>query len=310
MNVLFMGTPDFSVECLKALVNKGHSVVGVFTQPDKPVGRKQILTPPAVKLCADELGIDVYQPTSLKNDNFAVDTIKRLNPDVIVVVAYGKILPLTILNSTKYGCINVHASLLPKYRGAAPIQWSILNGDEETGVTIMQMAQGVDTGDILLTKTTKIDINETADELFDRLSLIGAQALTECLDMLEKGLVTPVKQDEALATHVGKITKEISPIDWNKSALEVHNHVRGLQSWPCATTTLIGKTVKIHKTRLSNITGNKSGQIVDNKDKITVCCGDGKCVDIIELQPQGKKRMDAKAFLAGNKIEINTVIGE
>lgn len=310
MKIVFMGTPDFAVPCLEKLIEKGHVVAGVFTQPDKPVGRKQILTAPPVKVCANSHNIPVYQPVSLKKDNYALETIKSLNPDAIVVVAYGKILTKDILQAANYGCINVHASLLPKYRGAAPIQWAVLNGDSETGVTIMQMDEGLDTGDILFVEKTPIDIDETAEELFDRLSLMGADALLKCLDMIENKTAKPIKQDESKATHVGKITKDLCPINWSKSALDIHNQVRGLQSWPCASTLLLGKSVKIHKTKLSNITANNAGEVVDNKGKITVCCGDGKCLDIIELQLDGKKRMDTKSYLAGNKIEIGTLLGE
>lgn len=310
MNIVFMGTPDFAVACLEKLIGSRHKVLAVFTQPDKPVGRKQILTAPPVKELAVKNGISVYQPESLKKDSSAVEILKELNPDIIIVVAYGKILPKEILKLPKFGCINVHASLLPKYRGAAPIQWAVINGDKETGVTVMQMDEGLDTGDMLLVKKTAIDENETSEELFDRLSLIGADALIECLDLIEKGNITPEKQDESKATFTKKITKEMCPIDWTKSAIEIHNLVRGLQTWPCATTVLNGKTLKIHKTKLSNITGNKPGCVVDNNDNVTVCCGDGTCIEILELQPEGKKRMSAKAFLLGNKIEINTILGE
>lgn len=310
MNIIFMGTPDFAVPCLEKLIENNHNVMAVFSQPDKPVGRKQILTAPPVKACAEQHNIPVYQPDSLKNSD-ALDIIKNYNPDIIIVVAYGKILPSDILISAKYGCVNVHASLLPKYRGAAPIQWAVLNGDEETGVTIMQMDEGLDTGDMLLVKKTAIGINETSEELFDRLSVIGADALVECLDKLENGEITPVKQgDDSECSYAQKITKELCPIDWNKSAFEVHNQVRGLQSWPCATTKINGKNVKIHSTALSDKVSNKAGEIVDNKNVITVCCGDGKCIDILSIQPDGKKRMDVKSFLAGNRIEISAVIGE
>lgn len=310
MKIVFMGTPDFAVPCLEKLINSNNIVEAVFTQPDKPVGRKQILTPPPVKICAVENNIKVYQPVSLKKDNSNTEIIKSINPDIIVVVAYGKILPAEILRIPKYGCINVHASLLPKYRGAAPIQWSVLNGDSETGVTIMQMDEGLDTGDMLLVKKTNIDINETSEELFNRLSFIGADALSECLDLIDKNDVEPIKQDESKATYAEKITKNLSPIDWKKSSLEIHNQVRGLQTWPCATTKLSGKTLKIHKTKLSNITGNNAGSVVDNNGNITVCCGDGNCIEITELQAEGKKKMNANAFLQGNRIEIGTVLGE
>lgn len=309
MKIIFMGTPDFAVPCLEKLIEYKHEVAAVFSQPDKPVGRKQILTPPPVKACAVSNDIPVYQPVSLKNSD-ALEIINNIKPDVIVVVAYGKILSNDILTAAKYGCINVHASLLPQYRGAAPIQWSILNGDTQTGVTVQQMDEGIDTGDILFVEKTPIEINETSEQLFDRLAVLGADALIKCLDSIENNTVNPVKQSDEGACYAQKITKELSPIDWNKSALEVHNQVRGLQSWPCASTVINGKNVKIHKTVLSDKSGNKAGEIVDNKDVLTVCCGDGKCVDILELQADGKKRMDTKSYLLGNKLEIGFVLGE
>ncbi|MCH5315327.1 MAG: methionyl-tRNA formyltransferase [Eubacterium sp.] len=309
MNIIFMGTPDFAVPCLQKLINSRHNVTAVFSQPDKPVGRKQILTPPPVKACAVANSIPVYQPNSLKTEE-ALNLINNLEADIIIVVAYGKILPKAILDSKKYGSINVHASLLPKYRGSAPIQWSVINGDEKTGVTIMQMDEGVDTGDMLLVKECNIGGNETSEELFDRLSLIGADALIEAIDMIESNSVNRVKQDNNMSSHAPKITKDLGIIDWSKSADEIHNLVRGLQSWPCAVTTLNGKQLKIHKTVKSTKTGDKCGKVTDNINVLTVCCGDGKCLDITELQLEGKKRMDAKAFLQGNSIELGTTLGE
>lgn len=309
MKIIFMGTPDFAVPCLQSLIDNGYDVCAVFTQPDKPVGRKQVLTAPPVKQCAVKNDIPVFQPNTLKNDD-ALVLIKSFDPDLIAVVAYGKILPVSILNCAKYGCINVHASLLPKYRGAAPIQCAILNGDKRTGVTVQQMAEGVDTGDILHVSETDIGINETAEELFDRLSLIGADTLLECIQKIKDGTVNPVKQDESKATHVSKITKDICPVDWSRPALEVHNHIRGLNSWPSAITTLNGKNLKIHKSVLSERTADNFGQVVDNKDNIVVCCGDGRCIEITELQLEGKKRMSASAFLQGNKIAVGTMLGD
>lgn len=308
MNIIFMGTPDFAVPCLEKLIEK-HNVIAVFSQPDKPVGRKQILTPPPVKQCAKENNINVFQPKSLKDDEID-KKIEDMKADIIVVVAYGKILPKSVLKAAKYGCVNVHASLLPKYRGAAPIQWAVINGDKETGVTIMQMDEGLDTGDMLLVKKTDININETSEELFDRLSLIGADALIEALENIKNGNINPVAQGESDTSYAQKITKALSPIDWNKSAYEVHNLVRGLQTWPCAQTTFNNKNIKIHKTVLSDLRGSKSGEIVDNNKKLIVSCGDGKCVEILELQPDGKKRMDTKSFLAGNNVPVGTILGE
>lgn len=304
-----MGTPDFSVPCLEKLISEGHDVAAVFSQPDKPVGRKHTITPPPVKKFAAERNIPVYQPESLKNSD-ACGVIEAIEPDVIVVVAYGKILPKRLLDLPKYGCINVHASLLPKYRGAAPIQWSVMNGDKETGVTVQRMNEGIDTGDIIYTKKTEIDINETSEQLFDRLSVMGADVLAVTLKLLEAGNAKFVKQPPEDTGYAVKITKNLSPIDWNKSAFEVHNLVRGLQTWPCAQTVFNGKTIKIHKTVLSDKTGNKPGEVVDNKNVITVCCGDGNCVDILELQPDGRKRMDVASFLAGNKIDKGSILGE
>ncbi|MBR4242003.1 MAG: methionyl-tRNA formyltransferase, partial [Eubacterium sp.] len=258
MKIVFMGTPDFAVPCLEKLNKSNNEVVGVFSQPDKPVGRKQILTPPPVKAYAIENGIPVFQPEKLK-DGKALEIIRKLSPDIIVVVAYGRILPKEILTAAKYGCINVHASLLPKYRGAAPIQWAVINGEEKTGVCVMQMDEGLDTGDILLVRECSIGENETSAELFDKLSLIGADALLETLSLIESGNIKPIKQPEGDFGYAKMITKELCPIDWNKSAREVHNLIRGLQTWPVATTVINSKTVKIHKSILSDVKGNNAG---------------------------------------------------
>lgn len=308
MKVIFMGTPDFAVPCLEKLIENKYEIAAVFSQPDKPVGRKQILTPPPVKECALQSNIPVFQPQSLRNDE-TIELIKGMNADIIIVVAYGKILPVQILNAAKYGCINVHASILPKYRGAAPIQWAVINGDKETGVTIQQMNEGVDTGDILRIEKTEIPFEETSEQLFERLSYIGADALLKTLEDIEHDNLNPVAQSDGDFGYAKKITKELSPIDWNQSAESVHNLVRGLQTWPCALTRINGKNVKIHKTVLSDKSGIKPGQVVDNKNVLSVCCSDGKCVDILELQMEGKKKMDVKSFLLGNQIEIGTIIG-
>ena len=306
MRVVFMGTPDFAVPCLEALLSAGHTVPGVITQPDKPVGRKQIMTPPAVKTCAAEHGITVYQPVSMR-DGSALEIISALAPDVIVVAAYGKILPKEILDYPRYGCINVHGSLLPAYRGAAPIQWAVINGESETGVTIMQMNEGLDTGDILYTRTLPIDIDDTAESVFDKLSVLGAQALVEALDLLEKGkLNDPVKQDDCLSSYAPMLDKSMSVIDWNKPAKKVHDLIRGLYSWPIAETTLNGKRLKIYRSSLGKGSG-KPGSVI-SLDPFTVACCDGAVI-IHELQLEGKKRMDASSFLIGHKTEIGTVLG-
>ena len=296
MNIVFMGTPDFAVPTLERLCQSEHNVKAVFTQPDKPVGRKQIMTPPDVKVYAEKYGLKVFQPTSLKDDN-SYKEIKELDPDVIVVVAYGKILPKNVLDIPRFGCVNVHGSLLPKYRGAAPIQQAVLNGDKVTGVTTMYMGEGLDTGDILLTKETEIGENETSAELFDRLAVMGADLLIDTLSKLSS--ITPVKQDESMATYTSKITKELCPIDWSLKNTEIHNKVRGLQTWPVAVSTLNGKDIKIHSTLLCDKQG-RAGEIIST-DPLTVACGEGSLI-IKELQLSGKKRMDSKSFLLGHKL--------
>lgn len=305
MKIIYMGTPDFAVPALKSLANSEHTVCAVFTQPDKPRGRKMIMTPPDVKVCAQELDIPVYQPESMKSEE-ALEIINSYNPDVIVVAAYGKILPKSVLDAPKYGCVNIHGSLLPKYRGAAPIQQSVLNGDKVTGVTTMLMDIGLDTGDILLTSETQIGENETSGELFDRLAQLGGELILETLKALSDGTVTPVKQDESLSSHTSKIDKTLCPIDFTKSAGEVHNKVRGLNPWPVATTKIGGKNVKVYSTRLCDKSG-KSGTVISVKP-LVVACSEGS-VEICEIQPEGKKRMTAEAFMAGHKIELGDVIG-
>lgn len=306
MKLIFMGTPDFAVPCLERLIKAGHEIAAVFSQPDKPRGRKMILTPPEVKACALKHGLTVYQPKSLRNDE-AMELIKEIAPDCIVVAAYGKILPKAMLDLPKYGCINVHGSLLPKYRGSAPIQWSVINGEKETGVTIMQMAEGVDTGDMLYQKAIPIGIDDTAESMFEKLSDLGGEMIVEALDLLEEGKLTPIKQDETLATHAPMLNKEIAVIDWNKSALEVHNLVRGLYSWPIAQTTLHGKKLKIYRTAVGKGSG-EAGTVISTSP-LTIACGEGAVV-IEELQLEGKKRMDAKAFLIGHPLQIKEKIGE
>lgn len=305
MNVVFMGTPDFAVPSLENIA-KVHTVQAVFTQPDKPVGRKMVLTPPDVKVCAEKLEIPVYQPVKLK-DSDSYEIIKELNPDVIVVVAYGQILPENILNIPKYGCINVHGSLLPKYRGAAPIQWSVLNGDKVTGVTTMYMEKGLDTGDILETKEYEIGINDTAGEVFDTLAEMGGKLILDTLEKAEKGQLHPVKQDDSKSSYAKMLDKSMCNIDFSKTNLQVHNQVRGLSPWPVASTKLNGKVLKIFETRLAEGKG-KPGEIL-NTNPLTIACGEGAVV-VNTVQLQGKKRMDSKAFLQGHKLEKGTVIGE
>ena len=299
MKLVYMGTPDFAVPALEKLAAV-HEVAAVFTQPDKPVGRKQILTPPDVKVCAERLGIPVCQPASMKTPE-AFELLKSFAPEVIVVAAYGQILPKAVLDLPAYGCVNIHGSLLPKYRGAAPIQQAVLNGDAVTGVTTMLMDVGLDTGDILLTKETPIGENETSAELFDRLSLLGGELILETLDALAQGSVTPKKQDEALATHTSKIDKSLCPIDFTSSAQAVHNLIRGLYSWPVATAQIGGKRVKIHKARIAK--GSGSAGVILSVKPFVIACGEG-AVEILELQPEGKKKMSAEAFAAGHDLKI------
>ncbi len=309
MRIAFMGTPDFSVPCLKALVESKHEVVGVFCQPDKPVGRKQILTPPDVKVEALKHDLRIFQPMSLRN-GIGVELLKEIEPDLVVVVAYGKILPKDFLDYPKYGCINVHASVLPKYRGASPIHFAVLNGDSETGVTVQQMDEGVDTGDILNVETVSIGINDTTEYMYEVLAPLGAKVMLETVEMIEKEELKPIKQDESLATHVGLLSREMSNIDWNCSAFEIHNKIRGLYSWPGASTVLSGKTLKLHSSVLSDKKGNnKPGEVIESSDKLIIACGDNNSVEITELQLEGKKRMPTAAFLNGYTLEKGTVLG-
>ena len=287
MRIVFMGTPEFAVPCLQKLIDCGHNVTGVFTQPDKPQGRKMILTPPPVKQLAVENCIPVYQPTKMR-DGTALDMLKEADPELVIVVAYGKILPKEILEFPKYGCINIHASLLPELRGAAPIQWSVINGFEKTGVTSMQMDEGLDTGDMLIK-------GEIA---------IGADILEETINLLLKNELKPEKQDHDKFTYAPMLSKELSPIDWNLTAREVHNKIRGLCPWPSASAVLNGKKVKIHKSVLSDCKGGTSGEIIESGKRLVVSCGDGKCIEILNLQADGKKAMSAADFMRGNPLEI------
>ena len=310
MRIAFMGTPDFSVDCLKALVESKHEVVGVFCQPDKPVGRKQELTPPDVKVEALKHNLKIFQPTSLKNGK-GVEILEEIKPDLVVVVAYGKLLPHDFLVYPKYGCINIHASILPKYRGASPIHFAVLNGDEETGVTAMQMDDGLDTGDILHIRKCPIGINDTTERMYEIMAPLGAETLMETIEMLENGQLNPIKQDDALASKVGLLTRDMSAIDWSKPAFEIHNKIRGLYSWPGASTVLGGKTLKIHSAVLSDKkANNKIGEVIESNGKLIVACGDGNCIELKTVQLEGKKRMDVSAFLNGYSVEKGTVLGQ
>ncbi len=297
-----MGTPDFSVPCLRALAESGHEVVGVFCQPDKPVGRKQELQAPPVKQEALRHGFRVLQPKSLRNGQ-GLALLQELQPELVIVTAYGKILPPDFLAYPKYGCVNIHASLLPKYRGASPIHWAVMAGDKETGMTVMQMDEGMDTGDILLVKKLPIPQDATTEDMFDRLSELGAEAMLEAIDGLLNGTLTRTPQDHSAATTVGLLTKEMGEIDWTAPALEIHNKIRGLYSWPGAYTSLNGKRLKLHRARVSGQTSTGDpGSVLVKGGKLLVACGDGHCIELLEVQPEGKKRMDAAAFLNGRGV--------
>lgn len=309
MRIIFMGTPDFAVPTLEALYNSGHDVAAVFTQPDKPKGRGYKLAPPPVKVLALEHDTPVYQPDSLKKQPEMWDIIKDISPDCIVVAAYGKILPKQVLDIPKYHCVNVHGSLLPKYRGAAPIQWSVLNGDEVTGITTMLMGEGLDTGDILLQQSTPIGKNETAAELFDRLAVMGADLLVKTLEKLEKGEVTPVKQDESKATYASMLSKDMCTLDFSKPVKQVHKKICGLSDWPCAVTTLEGKRLKVYRSEIVSEKGapKAAGTVIDAK-KFCVCCSDG-IIRFTEVQAEGSKRMKTEDYLRGKPISEGTVLG-
>lgn len=307
MKILYMGTPDFAVEPLKALIKNGYDVCGVVTQPDKPVGRKAVLTAPPVKVEAEKAGIRVFQPGSLKNGE-GVEILKELTPDAVIVVAYGKILPKDFLGFPKYGCINIHGSILPEYRGAAPIQRSVLDGKKVTGVTSMLMDEGLDTGDILLVEKTEIGENETSGELFDRLAPLGAELLIKTLVALEKGELKPQKQNDEDSTYASMLDKTMSKVDWNKTASEIHNQIRGLDPWPVALTYYSGKSLKLFGSSvLSDLEGGKAGEVKNLKNGLAVFCGDKKAVLISEVQFEGKKRMKAADFLRGNPIPDGTI---
>jgi methionyl-tRNA formyltransferase len=303
-----MGTPEFSVPCLQKLFDENYEVVGVYTQPDKPKGRGYVLTPPPVKELALKYNVPVFQPQKMRDEE-TVSALKSLNPDVIVVVAYGKILPKEILDIPPMGCINVHASLLPKYRGAGPIQWSVINGETKTGVTTMYMDVGLDTGDQIIDNSIIIGENDTAGEVHDKLSLLGAETLIETLKLVQNGTAPRTKQDDSLATYAPMLDKNLCEIDFSKDAREIHNLIRGLSPWPVATTKLNGKTLKIHRSLFINKNVDATpGEVIENNERLVVACKKG-CIEILQLQLEGKKRMDTTDFLRGHPVEIKTVLG-
>ncbi|MBP5581236.1 MAG: methionyl-tRNA formyltransferase [Ruminococcus sp.] len=309
MKIVFMGTPDFAVPCLRTLAESSHEVAAVFTQPDKPKGRGYKLIPTPVKAAAEEYGLPVYQPLSLRKGEDAEESMRILRetaPDLIVVTAYGQILPKEILELPKYGCINIHASLLPKYRGAAPINWVLLNGERETGVTSMQMSEGLDTGDMLIKRTAAIGENETYEELYSRLSAMGGEVLAETIDALEKGTLKPEVQDDSLSCYSPMIRKEMSALDFSKSAAEVHNTVRGVTGFAM----LEGKRLKVFRSEIAqgSFESAENGAIVDTAS-FAVKCGDGRAVIFREVQPEGKKRMKTEDFLRGKKLTKGDILG-
>ncbi len=304
MRIVFMGTPEFAVPSLERLIAGGYEIVGVFTQPDKPKNRGMKLTPSPVKVCAQAHGLPVFQPASFKMEPEAVETMKGLEPDLVVVAAFGQILPQAVLDVAKLGNINVHSSLLPRYRGAAPINWAILNGEEETGVTIMKVVLALDAGDIISQVRTPIDPNETVEQLHDRLAALGAQLLGETVPKLADGTAEYIPQDEAQANYAPMLSRKLSPIDWSRSAKEIHNQVRGLIPWPAASTLLGGTQVKIYTVEETGQETEKEPGTVLSTDKkgILMACGDGKVLRIVELQAPGKKRMKAADYLRGHPI--------
>lgn len=307
MKIVFMGTPDFAVPTLEALYQSRHEVAAVVTQPDKPKGRGKAMAMPPVKEKALEYGIPVYQPVRVRKDEAFFEELTKIQPDVIVVIAFGQILPERILNLPKYGCINIHASLLPKYRGAAPIQWAVINGDEVSGVTTMQMDVGLDTGDILDTVEVRLDPKETGGSLFDRLSLAGGKLILSTLEKAEAGILHPVKQDEAEATHVTMLDKSMGQIDWSMDAAVIERLIRGLNPWPSAYTYIDGKTLKIWEAEvLDRNYGCEYGEVAEvTRNCLIIQTGIG-ALSVKSVQLQGKKRMDIAAFLNGYTIEKGT----
>ena len=291
MRIVFMGTPDFAVPSLRRLAGDGHEIAGVYTNPDRPKNRGMKLTASPVKQTALELGARVLQPRTLREEG-VLEELRALEPELIVVAAYGRILPKEVLELPKYGCINVHSSLLPKYRGAAPINWAVVNGDAETGVTIMYMAEGLDTGDIIAQRATAIGPEENAEELYTRLAELGAELLSETVASIADGTARRTPQDDALSCYAPMLSRELCPIDWNREAQAIHDQIRGLVPWPATTFELEGKTFKAYASRV----------LGGDKDGIKFACGDGKVIALTEIQAPGKRRMAADDFLRGHKL--------
>lgn len=309
MKIIFMGTPDFAVASLDALVDAGHEILAVITQPDRPKGRGNKLSAPPVKERAQALGISVYQPQSVKDEAF-YELLQGYKPEVIIVAAYGRILPQKVLDLPKWGAINVHGSLLPKYRGAAPIQWAILNGDKETGVSIMQMNAGMDTGDILAMKTIAIADEDTSGTLFDKLALLGGSLLTETLTKLERGEITPMEQDDKKASYAPMLDKDSELIQWSMAAERIHNQVRGLHPAPGAYTFWNHERLKIWQSKV--VSGNANAPVgavlaIEGESIIVNCQKDA--LQVFTLQPAGKKMMTAKAFANGQGLAVGSLLG-
>ncbi|MBM3735277.1 MAG: methionyl-tRNA formyltransferase [Acidobacteria bacterium] len=310
MRLAFLGTPEFAVPPLQKLVEAGHCVEAVLTQPDRPKGRGQELAPPPVKECAIRLGLPVHQPERIRRPE-AQDLLRAMSLDVMVVVGYGQIIPQSVIDMVPHGIINVHGSLLPAYRGAAPVQWAVANGEKRTGVTTMRIDAGLDTGGMLLKWDTEIGAEETAVELGRRLSVAGADLLIETLEGIESGVIQPVPQDPAAATYAPILKKEDASIDWNWPAAKIHARQRGFQPWPGAATTFRGQTLQIHRCRVkSSHTLALPGTLITEKKRLLVAAGGGSMLEIEELQLQGRKRVYPEAFLNGHRLLENERLGE
>lgn len=305
LRIVFMGTPDFAVPCLERILADGHEVAGVFTQPDKPVGRHAVLTPPPVKELALRHGLTVYQPAKMR-DGTALALLRELRPECVVVVAYGRILPQELLDVPPLGCINIHGSLLPRYRGAAPIQWSVINGEKITGVTSMYMDAGMDTGDLIGTIETPIGEEETAGELFERLAPLGAELLSRTLAMVAAGTAPRTPQDHSASTKAPMLEKEMGNIDFSLPAKVLHDHIRGMNPWPGCRCTAGGKVLKVHESRLAEGRG-KPGELL-SLEPVVVACGEGSLM-LVTVQPEGKARMDADAWIRGARLQKGDLLG-
>ena len=301
-----MGTPEFARTILERLIADGHEVCGVFTQPDKPGNRGKVI-PSAVKQCALEHEIPVYQPVKMR-DGTALALLQELKPELVVVAAYGRILPEDMLAVPPMGCINVHASILPKYRGAAPINWAILNGEEETGVTIMHMAKECDTGDMILVKKMPIPLDMNAEELFRELAKLGTDAISEAIEKIADGMATRTPQDHANASYAPMLSRSLSPIDWHRTSRQILDQIRGLIPWPCAATMLGEQNVKVYRAESLGATQEVAGKMKATKRGVEVACGDGTSILITELQAEGGKRMAANAYLNGKRIAAGTYL--